>query len=688
MRAPNRPAIRRRSQTMKPGHELSARLPVFAFDRLSDHVIITDAGENETGERHIVYVNPAWLEATGYSREEVIGRSPRMFRGRDTDSETARRISEKLRRGEHVREVILNYTKSGAPYQTELNIAPVRNEVGKIIYYCSVQRDVTKLAKAIEALELERGLKARAEEIGAIGSWAYLVEEDRVIWSDGTCRIFGVDPGTDITSAAAGFRYIAPKDRDTLSEIAATCIKRQIRQSHQISGITQAGKLINLAVIAEPVIGEDGRTKAVAGAVRDITDEKKMQHALSDSLLQQETVERHFASARKAAKIGLWDYSIEHDLIYWSDELYEMTGLDQDSYPAPLVHFHERIDPEDRAEFDARSARALEHGEGYIMTVRFHRPDRKIVRIEVIAEVRETHAGRRLVGIARDVTSEVGAAEKLQRQEERFRIIADTLSDVLWDFDFESRAFWVTPNWPKKLNLSFDEAGFDPTHWSAKIIAADKQQAETSLADAIMLGSSRWQCEFRMREPDGHFEHIEIKAAILRRVEGGVHRILGNARNVTMEKLALEHSSRSRALEAVGQMTGGVAHDFNNLLMIIQGNAELLAMSTLAEEDQESVELIGKASRSAAELTNRLLAFSGQTRLNTARINVCEAIANLGPLLKSGLTESVRLVTQVSEDIWDVEVDRCELERAIINLAVNARDAMPDGGTVEVRCEN
>jgi PAS domain S-box-containing protein len=413
-----------------------------------------------------------------------------------------------------------------------------------------------------------------------------------------------------------------------------------------------------------------------------------MQNALSDSLLQQETVERHFASARKAAKIGLFDYSVEHDLIYWSDELFEMTGLDPEEFPAVSAQLRQRIDPEDLPEFEARFTRALEQGEGTIMTVRFHRPDRTIVRIEIIAELRETVAGRRMVGIARDVTSELTAAEKLMRQEERFRIIADTLSDVLWDFDLESRTFWATPNWPSKLGLAIDPAAFDPMKWSSVIIEEDRKEAEAALADAIMLGSSRWQSTFRVREPDGRLEHIEIKAAILRREEGGVHRILGNVRNVTLEKQALEGSSRSRALEAVGQMTGGVAHDFNNLLMIIQGNAELLAMSELNEDDQESVELIGKASRSAAELTNRLLAFSGQTRLNTARVEVHEAIAQIGPLLKSGLTESVRLMTHVSEDCWDIEVDQNELEQAIINLAVNARDAMPAGGTVEVRCDN
>jgi len=673
---------------MKEAGELGSRLPVFAFDRLSDHVIITDAGNNEAGERRIVYVNPAYLKTTGYTREEIIGQSPRMFRGVDTNHTTARRISDALRSGKNVRETILNYTKSGVPYLTELNIAPIRDEAGTIIYYCSIQRDVSSAARTTEERELEQRLTAVGERVGAIGTWAYLLKEDRLIWSEGTYRIFGLEPGTPFASALDAERYIAPKDRAALQEHSIACIKQQTRQSHEVSGIRETGELINLVAMTEPIMGEDGRTWAIAGAIRDITEEKKIESALDDSLLQHQMMEHHFVSARKAGRIAVFDYAIEHHQQHWSDELFEITGIDKEHFIASSAEFLDFVDPADRVRFHQHYARTLETGEGFAISVRFHRPDGDLLWLDMRADLRESASGRHLIGIARDVTSEVNASRKLKQQEERFRIIADTLSDVLWDYDFETQAFWITPNWPAKLRISPDEASFDPMKWSAIIIEADRKQAEASLADAILLGSTRWQCCFRIKDPDGHIEHIEIKASILRREQGGVYRMLGNVRNVTLEKKAEEGFTRSRALEAVGKMTGGVAHDFNNLLMIIQGNTELLSLSELDPEDRESVSLIEKAARSAGELTNRLLTFSGQTRLNTARVDLQTAITHIGPLLKSALTESVELELQVNEDIWDIEVDQSELEQAIINLAVNARDAMPEGGKVHVTCKN
>ena len=179
---------------------------------------------------------------------------------------------------------------------------------------------------------------------------------------------------------------------------------------------------------------------------------------------------------------------------------------------------------------------------------------------------------------------------------------------------------------------------------------------------------------------------VEAKGSILRRRDGWAIRMLGNLRNVTAEKRRREGASRSRALEAVGQLTGGIAHDFNNLLTVIQGNAELLALSELDAEDAESVNLIAKAAHSSAQLTARLLSFSGQIHLNLAHVDLSQVLRELVPLLRSGLTQAVDLELAIEPGSYLIEIDQAALEQAIINLAVNSRDAMPSGGTVRIAC--
>ncbi|MEE4154011.1 MAG: ATP-binding protein [Erythrobacter sp.] len=278
------------------------------------------------------------------------------------------------------------------------------------------------------------------------------------------------------------------------------------------------------------------------------------------------------------------------------------------------------------------------------------------------------------------------AQARLKRQEERFRIIADTVSDVLWDYEIEEREVWISPDWPRKLGLNVEDSELGFSDWLEHVHPADRQRAWDTLNEAIRSGAERWECDYRAVGSDDAVIDVEARGSILRRADGWAVRMLGNLRNVTAEKRRREGASRSRALEAVGQLTGGIAHDFNNLLAVIQGNAELLTLSDLAQEDAECVSLIARAAHSSAQLTARLLSFSGQIHLNLARVDLAEVLRELAPLLRSGLTEAVDLAIEIEPGRYHVEVDQAALEQAIINLAVNSRDAMVSGGTVRITC--
>jgi PAS domain S-box-containing protein len=663
-------------------------LPAFALDRISEFVIVTDAALDEPVGPRIIFVNRAIMDATGYDEEELVGTSPRIFQGKETDPATLARVRAALSNGETVQESVLNYRKDGSTYWTELNIAPVRAPTGEVAFFLSVQRDVTDTRKASAARELDLRLFAAGEKIGDLGTWGFDLEAGRVLWSEGTFEIFDWDRDRPPPDLEGGLDLVHPDDRDAMATLLRQCVKDQVPYEREISGYTTKGVPLRLAVRGEALRGENGQTKAVVGAIRDITSERRIEEALSETISHNRIIERHFASARQAAKIGVFDYSVDEDLQHWSDELFEMTGMTARIFPAPAREFIDRVDDADRARFMELFERAVELGEDYTITVRFHRPDGRMMHMQIIAEVRDGETGRRIVGIARDVTEEHEASNRLRRQEERFRIIADTVSDVLWDYEIEENDFWVSPDWPQKLGLSFTAIHFDPPSWTDYICEGDRKKSGESLADAIKSTSDRWQCEFRVVDADGSLVDVEVRASILRRDDGRAYRILGNLRNVTDENRRREGFTRSRALETVGKMTGGIAHDFNNLLVIIQGNAELLEMSELDEEDAESVRLIAKASQAAASLTARLLSFSGQMHFSLACVDVGEMIGDLVPLLKSALTEAVALETHVAPDLAQLEVDAAALEQVIINLAVNARDAMKSGGTVRITCEN
>jgi len=165
--------------------------------------------------------------------------------------------------------------------------------------------------------------------------------------------------------------------------------------------------------------------------------------------------------------------------------------------------------------------------------------------------------------------------------------------------------------------------------------------------------------------------------------------LLGVATEITERKELEQQLLQSQKMEAVGQLAGGVAHDFNNILTAIVGYADLLAAELRGDSRQlEDVEEIRKAARRAAALTRQLLSFSRKEVLDPKIIDVNDVVMNLDKMLRSLISENIELKTMLADDIEAARVDPNQLEQVIMNLAINARDAMPEGGTLTVETAN
>ncbi|HEY8947977.1 MAG TPA: ATP-binding protein, partial [Rhizomicrobium sp.] len=151
---------------------------------------------------------------------------------------------------------------------------------------------------------------------------------------------------------------------------------------------------------------------------------------------------------------------------------------------------------------------------------------------------------------------------------------------------------------------------------------------------------------------------------------------------------AQQQLAQSQKMEAIGQLTGGVAHDFNNLLMIVSGQAQLMKKRAKDPKDIRSIDAIEQAAQSGANLTRQLLTFARRQRLTRVSIDLGERLAAIHDLLTSSVGGAVKLEIDVPPGNWPVETDVGELELALVNIAVNARDAMPNGGTLSIAARN
>jgi PAS domain S-box-containing protein len=360
-------------------------------------------------------------------------------------------------------------------------------------------------------------------------------------------------------------------------------------------------------------------------------------------------------------------------------------------------HFQMFYSPEDReAGLPARCLEtARENGKFEAEGWRVRKDGSKFLASVVIDALYEENELVGFAKITRDITERNKAADALRESERHFRLLVNGVTDyALYMLDPTG----VVTNWnPGAQRIK----GYLPNeiigqHFSRFYSNADQAAGRPARALRLALESGRYEEEgWRVRK-DGTFFWASV---VIDPIRDDENRLIGFAkitRDITerreaqqeMEKLQLR-LAQSQKLDALGQLTGGVAHDFNNLLMVITGS--LNALKKMVGDDSKAlraVQAIDTASQRGAALTSQLLSFARRQSVNPQTIDVGDSIFSVRDVLDTGLGSAIELQIEADNGIWPITVDRAEFETALVNLVINARDAMPQGGNVTVQAKN
>jgi len=286
-------------------------------------------------------------------------------------------------------------------------------------------------------------------------------------------------------------------------------------------------------------------------------------------------------------------------------------------------------------------------------------------------------------------------AETELKQERVHLAEAQRLANVgSWVRDLESD----TATWSDQL---FDIYGMKPGEdvgafqsFLDRVHPDDRARVKEEFARALETGEG-FRAERRIVRPNGEVRHIQNCVEVIKDDRGQVVRLLGICHDVTERReaeMALERTREQLAqvqkMEAIGQLTGGISHDFNNLLMIVSGHAEMLRRRLTEPRALKGIEAILVAARRGESLTRQLLTFSRRQPLHPVAVDLRQRVEAVHAMLASSLRGNISLVVDIAADVWPVAVDVAELELALVNLAVNARDAMPEGGTFTLAARN
>ena len=293
------------------------------------------------------------------------------------------------------------------------------------------------------------------------------------------------------------------------------------------------------------------------------------------------------------------------------------------------------------------------------------------------------------VAIERDITERRRAEEAVRLSEARFRLITQAAGSAIWDWDVAGRQQWWSEGFFEIFGHRVDPEGAMPTVWRANVHPDDVARVDSAL-DRLLQGQADSVLErYRFRKAEGSWTTVEDRAFAVRDHDGAVVRVLGSMSDISERVLLEDRLRQSQKLEAVGQLTGGVAHDFNNLLTVIIGNAELLQDElVLGSRLRMNADMIAKAADRAADLTNRLLAFSRKQPLQPRILNVGDLVRDMQAMLQRTLGADIGIDCITPGDLWQTEVDPGQLETALLNLVINARDAMSGGGMLTIESRN
>lgn len=416
---------------------------------------------------------------------------------------------------------------------------------------------------------------------------------------------------------------------------------------------------------------------------RDITEQRKQ-------VQQSEYKAALLRIGGRMGRMGGWAADLAANQVDWSDEIFDILEWSPGESP-PLEVALNMYPPVWRKALEEAMGLCASTGKPFDLELQINTAKGRLIWARAVGEAERDSTGRisRVRGAFQDITAQKQSEDGLKISEERFRLLSRATDDAIWDWDLRTNSLWWSEGLEPMLGYASDEVEPTIIFWEERIHPEDRVRVLKSKNNAIVAGDTRWSDHYRFLRKDGNYSDVRDSGHVIRDSSGSAVRMVGGMADIS-ERLALEAQLRqSQRLESVGHLTGGLAHDFNNLLTVIMGNAELLEEVLAGDVRSRALaEMITGAAQRGAELTQRLLAFARKQPLDPKEIVINELTAGMEPLLRRTLGEHIAIEFVRGAGLWQALVDPAQLESALLNLCLNARDAMPDGGSLTMETGN
>ncbi len=628
----------------------------------------------------ILYLNNVFEKMTGWRTHEWLGRPFDLLVHRQ-DRKRARELFQMAFTGEYTSGFTLRINcKNKSPIFAEFSASFLKTD-GKITRILGIARNATRRVLAEAALqESKKSLEILMSNLPGMVYRARMDQPAHIEFvSQGCSNLTGYNTAELLKNPKTHFRrLIHPEDQPVVQSEIEKALKsnRPFQLTYRLRNADGQYRWVWEKGQRIPVSDETGA--CFEGIVLDVDEHQKTRIALEEN-------EKLFRSIVEFSHDGITIVDDQARFVYANEEFCSIVGYPQEEIIGKKFHF--LLDDRSRSRVDS-NFRRRQRGEPVPNRYDFSiiRKDGKKREVKVSSTVIKMPDGRvRTVSQLLDVTDRKNAIQALQESESKFRCLVENSTDAIYVIQDEHFIF-INPKFEEFFEYKIEEISQPGFHFT-KLVSPKSMPVINARLKLYKEGKEvPAQYIFTAVSKSGKERDFEVSVNQI--VWEGRPAILGTLRDVT-DRIHLEEQLRqAQKMEAVGRLAGGIAHDFNNLLTIIRGYSDLL----LPELEKNSriykrVEQISRAGEKAATLTNQLLAFSRKQVVQPRIINLNKRVLNLQEMVYRVIGEHIRFKFKLTEADTYLEADPGQLDQVLLNLFVNARDAMPQGGTIIVKTE-
>ena len=552
----------------------------------------------------------------------------------------------------------------------------VYDDQGEVDYYGCIAEDITERKLVEESLrQSEEKFRTFAENTHAV-IWIVSPDSFRTLYVNPAYeQIWGRSCQNLLEQRESWIDTIHPDDRDRVINAA----KQQLSESASIEYriLRPDGSVRWIWDRRFAIYDHQGKVQFYDGIAEDITKRKLAEESLQES-------EARLSLALEAGQMGIWDRNLITNTSFWSANMGPLYGLPSATLCPTIEDYLNLIYPEDRELVAASIPRMIEEGRE-TTDYRVVWPDGSLHWLNCKAQVYYNEIGQiiRMIGTNKDITEQKLAEQKISEQ----AALLDIATDAILVRDFQSQTLF----WNKGAERMYG--------WlSPEVIGKDlreilypteiQQQLQVPLKSVIERGW--WQGELCKVTKSGKEIVVESRWTLMRDPEGEPKSILTVDTDITEKKQLEEQFFRTQRLESLGILAGGIAHDLNNILTPILAAAQLLQGTFLQDKEQSEqlLALVETNAKRGAALVKQILSFARGYKGERTIIQVQYLISEIIQIAKQTFPKSIEFSTVIPENIWAITGETTQLHQVLMNLVVNARDALPDGGSIKISAEN